>query len=191
MASGESGGCKKFTPAQAGEDAKTLPVENFSKSGIPECLVFRQWYVPREGISRHVQKQSSKVLCLLGKGALGRGGHLLVEEDIAGRLLQVLGQLVDIAEDGDARVGQAGPAGHLHDQAAARVLHNVARVDRQRGQAEYGVARLVRRKVHQRAKGVPRPPVVHPRHHRAQVRKLRLLHLWPHRCYISGISPAY
>ena len=100
-----------------------------------------------------------------------------MKEDVARRLLQVLGKLIDVAKDGDTRVGKAGPAGHLHHQAAARILHDVARVDGQRGEAEYGVARLIRRKVHQRAEGVPRSPVVHPRHHRAQVRKLRLLHL--------------
>ena len=69
------------------------------------------------------------------------------------------------------------PAGHLHDQAAAGVLHDVASVDGQRGQAEDGVARLIRSKIDQRAERVACSPVVHVGHHCAQVRKLRLLHL--------------
>ena len=45
---------------------------------------------------------------------------------------------------------------------------------------ENGVPRAVGRKVHQRAKGVARPPVVHVAHDGAQVRKLRLLHQVAH-----------
>lgn len=45
---------------------------------------------------------------------------------------------------------------------------------------EDGVAGAISCKVHQRAKGVPRPPVVHVAHDGAQVRKLRLLHQVPH-----------
>ena len=66
---------------------------------------------------------------------------------------------------------------HMHHQTAAAVLHDVARVDGQRRHAEDGEARAVGRKVHERAKGVPRSPVVHAGHRGAQVRKLRLLHL--------------
>lgn len=45
---------------------------------------------------------------------------------------------------------------------------------------EDGVPRSVRRKVHERAKGVARTPVVHVAHDGAQVRKLSLLHQVAH-----------
>ena len=78
------------------------------------------------------------------------------------------------------------PAGHLHDKAAAGVLHDVARVDGQRRQAEDGVPRLICRKIDERAKGVPCSPVVHVGHHRAQVRELRLLHLFAAPPHLPG-----
>ncbi len=39
--------------------------------------------------------------------------------------LHVCGQLVNVAEDGDARVGQARPPGHLHHQRRAGLLQHV------------------------------------------------------------------
>lgn len=66
---------------------------------------------------------------------------------------------------------------HLHHQAAARVLHDIAVLYRQRRQREDGEPAAIGRKVHKGAEWVPRAPVVHARHDGAQVRVLRLLHL--------------
>ena len=96
-------------------------------------------------------------------------------------LLHLLGQRVDVAKDGDARVGEPRPPRHLHHQAAPRVLQDVARLDGERREAEDGVPSAVGGKVDEGTKGVPRAAVVHPAHDRAQVRKLRLLHEVAHR----------
>lgn len=52
---------------------------------------------------------------------------------LSSSLMHVRWELVDVPKDGDSGVGHAGPAGHLDHQGAARVLHDVARVDGQGG----------------------------------------------------------
>lgn len=84
--------------------------------------------------------------------------------DLAGSPLHLRRELVDIAKDGDACIGQAGPTRHLDDHGAAGVSQDVAGVDGQGAQAEDGLPRPVACKVHQRAKGVPCAPMVHGGH---------------------------
>ncbi len=96
---------------------------------------------------------------------------------LASCALHLRRELVDITEDGHAGVGEACPAGHLDDHGAAGVCQDVAGVDGQGAEAEDGLAGPIAGKVHQRAKGVPRPPMVHGAHHRAQVCICGLLHL--------------
>lgn len=103
--------------------------------------------------------------------------HLFLQENLPGCFLKMQGELVDISKHGHACIGQASPARHLDHKAASGVLHYVARVDGQRGEAEDRVAGFVHSKVNQRAEGVPGSAMVHVRHDGAQVRKLCLLHL--------------
>ena len=77
--------------------------------------------------------------------------HLFLQENLPGCFLKMQGELVDISKHGHARIGQASPARHLDDKAASGVLHYVASVDGQRGEAEDRLAGLVHSKVHQRA----------------------------------------
>ena len=53
--------------------------------------------------------------------------------------------------------------------------HQTSNLNGKRAEAEDGIAGAVRGKVHQRAKGVTRPPVVHAAHDCTEVRKLSLL----------------
>lgn len=75
--------------------------------------------------------------------------------------LHVGRQLVHITKDGDTCIGQTGPARHLHHQATARVLNQVAGMDCQWAEAENGQATTIRGKVYQCAKGVPCTAVTH------------------------------
>lgn len=65
---------------------------------------------------------------------LVQGGYL------SSGLMHVRRQLIHVSKDGDPGVGHASPAGHLNHQRASGVLHDVACVDSQGGQAEEGAA---------------------------------------------------
>ena len=67
---------------------------------------------------------------------------------LSGCGLHLGGQLVDVPEDGHARVGQGRPAWQLHHHGAPGVLCDVAGVDGQGRQAEDRLPRSIRRKVH-------------------------------------------
>lgn len=75
--------------------------------------------------------------------------------------LHLVGELVDVAEDGDAGVGEAEPAGHLDDEGAAGVLLEVVAVDGEGREAEDRVAGAVGGKVDEHAERVAGAAVVH------------------------------
>lgn len=91
--------------------------------------------------------------------------------------LHFVRELVHVAEDRDAGVGEAEPAGHLDDEGAAGVLLEVVAVDGEGREAEDGMAGAVGGKVDEHAEGVAGAAVVHVGHVGAQVRVLRPFYL--------------
>lgn len=96
--------------------------------------------------------------------------------------MHVRRQLIHIPKDGHPGIGHASPAGHLNHQGTSGVLHDVASVDGQGGQAEEWATRPIRCKVHYGAEGVASPSVVHVGHDGAQVSVLGQLHLDSMQC---------